>query len=362
MNKDNKILEIECRENSFRLGKVLGQTPFFITNFGEWVDSRTSPMGSSNINKLMKAAGINNRESFLKIGKAISLNDTIWVNSVDKPLTWSQVSPYSNRLSRIISEIALNNNIINLESKELKSPSPEYCTGGSFPKCWRRINGKLYLMKAGTPKVTDITGNEPYSEYYSYQVAKQLGIINITNYFLGNIKGEIYSYCECFTTEEKGYLPIAYTNANKLQPYDLLDYMESIDSGELFREMLLLDSIILNIDRHSGNFGFIMNNNTYKIDKMAPIFDNNMALVPRLSLQRPKDEIIDYVKHSYPKTIQCSFIDQAKFAMNDRLKSNLKNMYPFHFDRSGKYNLREQRLRFIESLVNFQIRLILKNT
>ena len=38
---------------------------------------------------------------------------------------------------------------------------------------------------------------------------------------------------------------------------ELLAYFESIGSGDAFRRMCVLDAIILNTDRHYGNFGVL---------------------------------------------------------------------------------------------------------
>ncbi|MDE5824502.1 MAG: HipA domain-containing protein, partial [Lachnospiraceae bacterium] len=41
----------------------------------------------------------------------------------------------------------------------------------------------------------------------------------------------------------------------------------------------VLDYIIVNTDRHTQNYGFMMNNDTGKIERLAPLFDFNCALV-----------------------------------------------------------------------------------
>ena len=42
--------------------------------------------------------------------------------------------------------------------------------------------------------------------------------------------------------------------------------------------MLCIDFLIMNVDRHWGNFGFIRNVNTLEIERPAPIFDNGNSL------------------------------------------------------------------------------------
>ncbi len=61
--------------------------------------------------------------------------------------------------------------------------SPELTTNGMLAKCWRRIDGKIYLYKAGTSGCANL-GKEPYSEYYASQIAKTMGI----NQFSYNLK------------------------------------------------------------------------------------------------------------------------------------------------------------------------------
>ena len=42
--------------------------------------------------------------------------------------------------------------------------------------------------------------------------------------------------------------------------------------------MLLIDFLVMNIDRHLGNFGIIRNVETLKWEKIAPIFDTGEAM------------------------------------------------------------------------------------
>ncbi|MGN1135771.1 MAG: hypothetical protein ACI4SF_06080 [Oscillospiraceae bacterium] len=58
----------------------------------------------------------------------------------------------------------------------------------------------------------------------------------------------------------------------------LLKYFESFGGGDDFRRMCVFDSLILNIDRHLGNFGVLADNNTMKVIRMASVFDNNRSL------------------------------------------------------------------------------------
>ena len=49
--------------------------------------------------------------------------------------------------------------------------------------------------------------------------------------------------------------------------------------GAEFASIPVLDYIIVNTDRHTQNYGFMMNNDTGRIERLAPLFDFNCALV-----------------------------------------------------------------------------------
>ena len=57
----------------------------------------------------------------------------------------------------------------------------------------------------------------------------------------------------------------------KLCPQSVNDYIN----------MLFLDTVTMNPDRHTANFGLIRNADTGEYIALAPLFDHNMALIAR---------------------------------------------------------------------------------
>lgn len=143
MNKDRVLAILNVTETGAHIDKIIGTIPGYIGDVTSWVDSRTSPIGRANIGTLLKLAGIRNRQEYLSVTYGISLTDTFWVRPVGNTMVWDRVSPYKNRLSRIISEIALNGGFT---ANNVRSPSPEYTLDGSTDKCWKRENGIIYLI------------------------------------------------------------------------------------------------------------------------------------------------------------------------------------------------------------------------
>lgn len=120
-----------------------------------------------HIQRLLEQYGCDDLEGFLCVTHALSLNDTFWVREADSPLTWREVSLYTNPLSETISEAAFDGMI---RETELSSVSPEFGTDGQYAKCWRRKDGGIFLCKSGSA----LLEIEPPSEYLAAQLSERL--------------------------------------------------------------------------------------------------------------------------------------------------------------------------------------------
>ena len=67
------------------------------------------------------------------------------------------------------------------------------------------------------------------------------------------------------------------------QVFNLL-YEMNINYAKDYLKIVFMDILVNNVDRHNENYGFLRDKKTGKIIKMAPNFDNNLALVSRESL------------------------------------------------------------------------------
>ena len=66
---------------------------------------------------------------------------------------------------------------------------------------------------------------------------------------------------------------------SKKDKADLLNTIAKIYTDKKLKDMLLFDAIIYNSDRHLGNFGMLINNDSLEIIKPAPIFDNGFSIM-----------------------------------------------------------------------------------
>ena len=172
---------------------------------------------------------------------------------------------------------------------------------GSEKKKTLIYDNKKYLVKFPDPireKNKNISYiNNAFSEYVGSNVFKIIGF-ETQNTILGiytyNGKEKIVCACEDFTNDEK----ILYefenlalsTNPDKKIETELSDILDVVEESKMintekikekFWNMFVVDILIGNTDRHNGNWGFLLNNKTRKIE-FAPIYDCGSCLNPML--------------------------------------------------------------------------------
>ena len=134
--------------------------------------------------------------------------------------------------------------------------------------------------------------------------------------------------------------------------------MEEHGAEDAFRRMLVLDALILNTDRHAGNYGMMFDTDTLQILKMGPVFDHNQALLPYAE-EEDFLHLEEYLA-TRPTRIGVDFNEIAYEALTPEIRSDLIQMKGFQFQRNQKIGLPEERLKALEGMINLQIDQILK--
>lgn len=180
-------------------------------------------------------------------------NDTLWIRLVTSELKWVNVSLYKNDFFDVASITAF---VKEIKKLELSTTSPEFTEEGSFPKCWIKDGNNIYLIKRGSEGFANAE-LEPYSEFYVSNLAKKI-CKKAVDYHLVQYKNHIATKCSLFTNEQVGFVPMGRFFIPNREPdlQDVLEFCRSKGYKDEFRRMIVLDSIIINQDRHLGNFGF----------------------------------------------------------------------------------------------------------
>lgn len=224
-----------------------------------------------------------------------------------------------------------------------------------LPKCWRRVNGKVLLYKGASN-----TGYEPYSEFYAAQVAAAMEI-NAVPYGLSKWKGALCSTCELFTSMEMAYLPVGRLVTQGGFSAGLA-YYERLGEPYIsaLREMLVFDAVICNVDRHFGNFGFLIDSRSNQIAAPAPLFDHGNSLFNFAGTDcwERKGALDVYVQTLMP-CVYDDFIGMARQILDSGQRQKLRRVLDFRFKKHSRYNLPERRLHMIEGQIQKRARMLL---
>lgn len=354
MNKDNEVAVFDKSKDMLDNGFILisaekEKLPIGFQNINLWLDKRQAAKHREHLRQLMAQCGCLNSEGFIKITHAASLNDTFWVKTSDENITWNAVSLYRNEFNEVISRISFEGS--GLYGIDFSTTTPEFSTEGSFEKCWKREADNIYLYKRGSTGARN-AGLEPYSEFYAGQLGKIL-CKDFVSYSLTALHKKTASKCKLFTDEKDGFIPLSNLFQHRISPREMLDYYSSIGSEEAFRRMLVFDAVTFNIDRHMGNHGVIFNTDSLEIKSMAPVFDNNQALLPYAEAE-DFSQIGTYLTSKLPR-IGEDFVNIAKAVMTPEIRRDLINLQGFHFSYVDSEKFSRQRLAEIEKIINKQI-------
>ena len=325
-----------------------------------WLRGRTIPKNRAFVNNFLSKCGlsINRPMDIISVSKGLSLNDVYWIVEEDFNGSFEKYNLYENNFSNILALIAFTGYGSSLRSSLVSSP--EFTTAGMLPKCWRRSSRKVYLYKGGTSGASN-TGFEPYSEFYASEIAKVMGV-NAIEYRLNKWKGVLCSSCEIFTSRNYSYIPIGkIVKAGGMRA--VRKFYESLGSEfvDALDEMLVFDAVICNTDRHFGNFGVLVDNETNRIIKPAPLFDHgnslfNFAVRDDLESEKAFDA---YISTLLPQTYD-DFIGDAKAVMTERNREQLRRILTYRLKKNPRYNLPENRYKLIANQIQKRARLLLE--
>ena len=240
-----------------------------------YLSSRMLSLSRDNAKKIYAAFqipqvdSIDNRVNICIKCKGVSIQDSFWVQEENEPDTWESINIRQNKLKDII-DLSLGGFSPTITTSAI---CPELTTKGLFRKGWVRMDDILYLLKSD--KTTEVLASE-ILECFENRIDCVTYVSDMKNMMDG--EGQV-SICKNFVGEDYSFV----------EAWEVIDYCRRLGInyrehcmeqwGAEFAGIPVLDYIIVNTDRHTQNYGFMMNNDTGKIERLAPLFDFNCALV-----------------------------------------------------------------------------------
>ena len=333
-----------------------------ISNRGlaSWLKHRSIPKNRAYVNIFLAKCGLNpNRPmDVISVCKGLSLNDSYWITDDSYDGTFEQNNLYDNNFSQVLAWIAFTGYGSNIRSTF--ASSPEFTTNGLLPKCWRRVDGRVYLYKGATTGASNM-GYETYSEMYAYMLAQTMGFFAIP-YKTVKWKGKLCSVCELFTSKEISYVPVGRL-VKEGGMRAVREYYSSLGTEftSALNEMIVFDALICNTDRHYGNFGVLVDSHTNKIVAPAPLFDHGNSLFNLAGEENwtNKNVLQEYVKTLFPCVYE-DFITEAKAVMDERIREKVRKILTVEVKKSGRYNYSDKKLKLMSEIVRERAKILLE--
>lgn len=352
-NKDQVIGMFRWTDQGFAdLQEDRGLPKHVTVDLNGWLESRTPPKHRAYMDRLLSLCGLETLQSIIDYAKGLSLNDCLWVTS-DENMHWQDVNLYQNPFDDVIAQVAFDGGIHGLP---FSTTSPEFGTDGMLPKCWVRDGQNILLYKGGTSGACN-AGYEPLSEVLASQVLEQLRYNHVT-YRLAQFHGKRVSICPLFTNEQQSYLPI-YKAVSFTALRGLLVQANKHHFEHQLAQQLVFDYLSFNTDRHAGNFGCLVDPDSFEVRGMAPIFDNGMSM---MCLWNGEEDMDEYCldRHKRP-ALYDTYEEGAEWGKRILgKKHNVERLIGFEFDLTqiGDYSV--DRVLAIQKWLQRRVRAFLK--
>lgn len=271
-------------EQHIPLGITVKRGKIERSELNDWWKGRAIPASRSGIKTVLEDLQIATTQRLLEKCLGLSLSDQYWICPQSKELKWSEINFFENDFSDdmgniLFGKISSGEMIIN---DEISLMSPDNTSDGWLKKKWKIINRKRCLIKGGSGAIQQ----EPYNEVIASKIMERLDIPHV-NYSLITEEEYPYSICEDFITPQTELISAWYVMQTEKKPNHISVYQHYVNCCEKLGipkmkqsldQMMVVDYLIANEDRHQNNFGVIRDAENLNFIGAAPLFDSGTSL------------------------------------------------------------------------------------
>lgn len=286
MNKNTPVLKLEMDEKG-NIQKVvekiypkylpIGLSGEYVNRsmLNDWWSGRSIPASRDGLLEALESMKISTSNELIAKNFGLSLSDQYWMKPIDSHLEWKDINFFTNDFSDDVGKALISGEFHG------NFMSPNNTSDGWLRKKWTIAGGKRVLLKAGSAGYQQ----EPLNEVLANIICRRLKIADYTKYDLQYTEDYAFSVCENFITEDTELAMAKMVMEVQKQRGNISDYQHYVNCCDslglnvipALDDMLVLDFIICNQDRHYNNFGIIRNVHSLQVEKAAPIFDTGTS-------------------------------------------------------------------------------------
>lgn len=249
-------------------------------NFYYWCASRVLTLDRKYAKEILNAIGATQgttdreRAGISLAYHCVTLIDVFWVKRAGEEISYSDINLYEHPLSDAFVDVSLFGRPLTAENAELLKPADaagDVSTQGAVPKAWIRRQGTFYLLKDGGERDVE-------AEILASRIARCFAVDQV-EYEPSVFQGTKVSCGKLITSLRRSIVPMEYveiyaanhdtTREALIQRYDPYGY----------HMMNVVDYLVGNTDRHWGNWGFLVDNETNLPTQLHPLMDFNRSFL-----------------------------------------------------------------------------------
>lgn len=247
-----------------------------VTNFQYWCACRLITLDRQYAKAILNSIGAlqaftdKERAEIALSYRCLSLTDIYWVRRKKEKTSFAEVNLYENHLENALVDVSLKGKQLTIQNEHLENEfAKDLSTNGCFPKAWIRKNGHFQLYKGGGRAVVE-------NEVLASNICQCFDCKQVI-YTLGQYDGELISVSDIMTSKEQSIVSReAFEIYAVNKEIDPMKYILQLDAYSFYM-MNILDYLVGNVDRHWGNWGFLVDNRKNKPLSLHPLMDFNQS-------------------------------------------------------------------------------------
>ena len=251
-----------------------------LTNFYYWCASRVLSLDRKYLKEILNSIGASQastdkERAMIAISyHGLSLTDVYWIKVSGETLTYNDLSLFRHSLSGAFADVSLKGKQLTANNAELisdKEAAGDVSTLGMAPKAWIREKSSFYLVKDGDKRDVE-------AEILASKIADCFKLDHV-KYSLSSFKDKLVSKSKIITSEDFSIVPMEYIEIYCLnQEIKKMEFILKKDAYAFYM-MNIIDYLVGNTDRHWGNWGFLVDNNTNELLHLHALMDFNKSFM-----------------------------------------------------------------------------------
>ena len=251
-----------------------------LNNFYYWCSSRVLTLDRRFAKEILNSIGAKqavtdrDRAAIAISYHGLSLTDVYWIKFNRENASFADLSLFRHSLSGAFADISLNGRSLTVQNAELLKPNDaagDIGTQGVAPKAWIRENGTFYLLKNGDER-------DVKAELLASKIARCFRAESVA-YEPSAFEGKPVSRSRIITSEGESLVSMEAVDVYCVNHELDRDAFVLKKDAYAYHMMNLIDYLVGNTDRHWGNWGFLVSNETNRLEKLYPLMDFNKSFL-----------------------------------------------------------------------------------